>query len=78
MECCRHSFIQWVDLHKHLPKYKEPLDFVSDPNRHPIASHHVMEHPHIVAKHLVRRVSFFMKHIVKIFLKVADFWYRFE
>lgn len=24
--------IQWDDLHRHLPKYIEPLDFVSNPN----------------------------------------------
>ncbi len=70
--------IQWDDLHRHLPKYTEPLDFVSDPNRHQIASHHVIKNPHIVAEYLVRRVSFFMKHIVKNLFKVADFWYRFE
>ena len=70
--------IQWDDLHRHLPKYTEPLDFVSDPNRHQIASHHMIKHPHIVAEYLVRRVSFCMKHIVKNLFKVADFWYRFE
>lgn len=66
---------QWDDLHRHLPKYTEPMDFVSNLNRHQIASHHVIEHPLIVAEYLVCRVSFFMKHVVKKFLKVADFWY---
>lgn len=67
--------IQWYDLHRHLPKYIEPLDFVSDPNRHQIALHHMVDHPHIIAEYLVRRVSLFMKLMVKKFFKVANFWY---
>ena len=72
MERCPHSL---DDFRRHLRKYTEPLDFLSNPSRHEIALQHVIAHFHIVAEYLVERVSFFIKHVVKKLFKVADFWY---
>lgn len=69
--------MQWQDLHRHFPGWAE-VAVRDDRARHTFAWDAVQNNPHIIAEYLVIRLRTFTEHVLRPYLKFADYWERLE
>jgi hypothetical protein len=69
--------IQWQDLHRHFPGWAD-VAVADDRIRHSFAWDGVQNNPHIIAEYLVIRLRMFTEHVIRPYLKFADYWERLE
>ena len=69
--------MQWHDLQRHLPRFAE---YVTEDNstRQKIVWSNIQSYPHIIAHYLDIRFRTFLKHVIIPYLKVTDYWFRYE
>jgi hypothetical protein len=69
--------MQWQDLQRHLPRF---ADYLAGDNRtrQQIVWSNVQDYPHIVAQYLDIRYRAFLKHVLRPYLRITDYWIRYE
>jgi hypothetical protein len=68
---------QWDDLQRHLPRFDEWQNG-DERQRSNIAWENVQNNPHIIAQWLHIRFKAFLETVVKPYLKMDDYWLRYE
>ncbi|EEQ31187.1 ATP-dependent DNA helicase PIF1 [Microsporum canis CBS 113480] len=70
--------VQWEDLQRHMPRYREWREAGSDLERSRIANKNLQDNPHIASAYLEKRFNTFFKCVLKPKFKVIDHWFRYK